>query len=254
MMNAKILATAVALALTAGGATAASLNVTAQSGNNGWPFPDDDPNTSGESWWVSTSFTATNSSGGVQASGNVAAGVFRLFGDDGDDNTPLKRFLAFCLQPLETLSLPKVYEMTTSLSASVLDNLNALGANAWLQVQDDRTAAAFQMAVWEIANETQGYDIHSGDFAITGTSDASNSAELLAQSWLDRISGQSQDPQWFANGQSFMVLSADGTQDLFTDMSGTNISSPVPLPASGLLMLGALAGAGAVARRKARKA
>ncbi len=237
----KSMCAAVALAAFAAPASAALVDVTAQ--NSGSVFKDAAGN---NAWYIGTSFEVATAPTPTTRN-NIAAGVFRMTGDDGVN--PVFDFLAFCLQPLEWLSIPKTYDMSSGLSAQVIDNLNALAGNAFGLVQDSNSAAAFQMAVWEIANETGGYDIRDGYFKITGGTTASNNAEDLANTWLGNIASNT----WQANGASFMILSAPGTQDLLTNLPGGNLGS-VPIPASGLLLLGALAGGGAMARRKARKA
>jgi len=171
----------------------------------------------------------------------VYAGAFRLKSDQFGD---LSEFLAFCLQPLERLTLPKAHEFGSNFSASVTQDLQILAQNAWSSVTDKVSAAAFQMAAWEITTETMSsYDIDDGVFAITYGSTNSNAAEGIAQGWLDNISTDA----WTDNGQEFVILNAEGTQDLLTNVA------PVPLPASGLMLAAGLLGAGAVARRKARK-
>ncbi|WP_425090804.1 hypothetical protein [Tropicimonas sp. S265A] len=188
-------------------------------------------------WSVATSFVANGTT--VK---NVGAGVFRLKGtyDDGSMST----FLAFCLQPLETLTLPKTHTIATSLDAGVLNNLYALASNAWTLVKDAKSAAAFQMAAWELTTDDGDFDIDAGNFKIIADTTASNNAEAKAQMWLDNI----QSDFWKAGGDTFEIYSAKGTQDLLTNLT------PVPVPASGLMLLGGLALAGGVARRKtARK-
>lgn len=188
-------------------------------------------------WKIVTQFEVDG-----KASGGVYAGAFRL---ESDATGALSDFLAFCLQPLETLTLPKEHNVGSKFSESVTANLNILAANAWGSVTDSVTAAAFQMAAWEITTETDAkYDINDGNFAIINQSAKSNQAEGTAQLWLNNI----QYDHWTSNGEEFVILNAPGTQDLLTNVSA------VPLPASGLLLLGGLFGTGAIARRKAKKA
>lgn len=192
---------------------------------------------------------------------NAAAGVFRLKFTE-DDGATFENFLAFCLQPLEWLTLPKTHTETTTLAQGVLDDLNALASNLWGELNGidgsstpeeiaagKNTAAAMQMAVWEIANETGAYDITSGYFKINGTDviSASTTAAFTAQSYLDKITSG----EWTAGSDKFRIFSADGTQDLLTnlpDFDDPDVGE-VPLPASGLLLL---AGLGAIAARRKR--
>ena len=190
-----------------------------------------------DQWKIITSYAVDD----VQQ-GAVYAGAFRL---ESDAPGSLSAFLAFCLQPLENLTLPKAHHVGSLFDASVTEKLNILAQNSWDLVTDSISAGAFQLAAWELATEDTGvYDIDDGHFKITYNSDASNDAEAQAQIWLDNITND----VWTDNGEEFVILNAEGTQDLLTNVAA------VPLPASGLLLLGGLFGAGAVARRKARKA
>ncbi|SEW27262.1 VPLPA-CTERM protein sorting domain-containing protein [Cognatiyoonia koreensis] len=231
-MKKTILTAAIALTMAFGSSAAAS-TITVDSAH-GSVFGEAD--TGANQWWVKTKFKIDGNS-----SGDVYAGAFRLESDDGG---ALSEFLAFCLEPLETLNLPKDYAIGSLFSQEVTDNLNTLAANAWDLVTNSKTAAAFQMAAWELTTETRNtFDINRGFFKITKNSEMSNAAEAIAQEWLSHFN----DDTWSSDGKQFAILNASGTQDLLTNVS------VVPLPASGLLLLGGLFGAGAVARRKARK-
>ena len=204
-------------------ASAATINVTKQGTN---AFVD----ASGSNgWYQSTSYTL-NGTGR-----SAAAGMFRLTGTS--TNGAVQDFLAFCLEPLETLTLPKDHSVGTTLGTSVLDRLGALMSNAFTLVTGSQSAAAFQMAAWEIANESSGsLDLANGGFRITA---AAQGTQSLAQSWLDLIGSG----QWTSTG-NVTILSASGTQDLLTNIA------PVPVPAAGVMLLGGLAGLGALRRRR----
>ncbi|MEY1554663.1 VPLPA-CTERM sorting domain-containing protein [Yoonia sp. R2331] len=199
-----------------------------------------------EQWKVVTSFYAE---GTPPRTGSFYAGAFQLTADALGD------FMAFCLQPLENLDLSKDYTEGTSLVDPALGDLNNLAANAFFNVSDAITAAAFQMAVWELAHDAGDYDIDDGDFRITSlaTGSQSKAAADQAQTWLDLVKS---DSTWANNaqGKNFLIISANGTQDLITNIDNSSVVGEVPVPASGLFLLAGLAGAGAVARRKARKA
>ena len=204
-------------------ASAATINVTKQGTN---AFVDA---SGGNGWYQSTSYTL-NGTGR-----SAAAGMFRLTGTS--TNGAVQDFLAFCLEPLETLTLPKDHTVGTTLGSSVLDRLGALMSNAFTLVTGSQSAAAFQMAAWEIANESNGsLDLANGGFRITA---AAQGTQSLAQSWLDLIGSG----QWTSTG-NVTILSASGTQDLLTNIA------PVPVPAAGVMLLGGLAGLGALRRRR----
>lgn len=175
--------------------------------------------------------------------GAVYAGAFRL---ESDQSGALSDFLAFCLQPMENLNLSIDYMKGSNFSDTVTANLNALAANAWDLVTDSVSAGAFQIAAWEITTEDEGveFDVNDGNFNVVSDRDDSNAAESQAQAWLDEIGSGN----WTRGPKDYVVLNAANTQDLLTNVT------TMPLPASGMMLLAGLFGAGAVARRKARKA
>lgn len=230
---------AIGLAMLAAPAAASTIDVNQQTPGNTFGV---------QNWKVQTSFFAA----GVPdvERNNIYAGAFQLTADGLGD------FIAFCLQPRAWLNLGIDYTEGTSLVDPSLGNLNNLAANAFFDVKDAITAAAFQMAVWELAHDPSDFDITQGAFHVTALDPIDDASSLAAanqaQTWLDLVKS---DQTWADNaaGKSFLILSADGTQDLITNIDNSSISD-VPLPASGLMLLAGLAGAGAVARRKARKA
>lgn len=220
-----ILATLAITAATAmAPANAATVNVTKQGSN---AFVD----ASGQNgWWQKVSYNLN----GTTRSG-VGAGVFRLTATDASGK--VQDFLAFCLEPLEWLTLPRDHTVGSSLSAPILDRLGALVSNAFSLVTGASSAAAFQMAAWEIANESgSSLNLGSGAFKMT---QANATSESLAQGWLNSITSGS----WTSNGR-VTILTGAGTQDLLTNIA------PVPVPAAGVMLLGGLAGLGALRRRR----
>lgn len=207
-------------------ASAATYNVSTQGYN---AFAD----ASGKNVWYEGVTYAMN---GQQRS--AAAGVFRLKATPTAGGA-VQTFLGFCLEPLEWLRLPKVYADGTPLSQIAVGRLGALVDNAMKLVTNAKSAAAFQLAAWEIANEGKGnLNLVGGSFVVKS---ANRSTLALSQGWLDKIAGNA----WKADFK-VRILSAPGTQDLVTDLA------PVPVPAAGLMMMGALAGIGALrSRRKA---
>lgn len=176
----------------------------------------------------------------------VGVGALQLTADDG---SVVKKFMAFCLQPLERLSLPRVHEVGVDPTQDYADKigaLNVLASNFMDEVVDSVTGMAFQLAVWEIIEEEAGatLDVTDGFFKNTLALGSRSDAMDLANTWLAAIDGG-------VATESFMVLNADNTQDLLTDMPDPTGGPVVPLPASAILMLTALGGAAMVARRKA---
>ena len=212
--------------LTMAGA-ALSTTVTVSQQNTGNVFKD----ASGQNAWHQTASYSLN---GIART--AAAGLFRL--TETTAGGAVTSFVGVCLEPLETLRLPNAYDESTPLGASVVGQLGALVKNALALVTDSKSAAAFQIAAWEIANEGGGgLNLSSGAFRLSA---AGSGTQALAQGWLDLI----------ANGtgkktSQVMILQAPGTQDLLTDLP-----AEVPVPAAGVLLVGALGGLAAVRRRR----
>ena len=193
--------------------------------------------TGANQWYVGVSYT-----NGTNTRRNVAAGAFRLKGTDASG--AVSNFMAFCLSPFEWLRLPLQYTIGTDLSSMVVGRLSALANGAWDKIIDRHTAAAFQLAAWEIVSEKSDntLDITRGLFRVTAIN--SHTAGGIAQNWLRNVQANN-----FANGlKDITILSADNTQDLLTaDLP----PAPVPLPGAAGLMLMALFALGGAA--KARK-
>jgi len=86
-----------------------------------------------------------------------------------------------------------------------------------------QTAAAFQLGVWEIANETGDLDLSSGNFrALTSGKRPTDSATVaLAQSWLNTVDGQG------TFETNLTLLDSDSSQD--------QITTTVPVPPGAVL-------------------
>lgn len=180
------------------------------------------------------------------ADGNVYAGAFALSANELGGN-----FIAWCLDIYDELDLASNYQITTTpfsdlaLSAADQADIKALFDTSFfdLDLSSDTESAGFQVALWEIAFEGDGntYDAATGDFAI-----ASSSAIGVANGFLDLLGGPT------TGNYELTFLESDGnSQDLVT----ASVSA-VPLPASGLMLMGALAGLGllSASRRRAGSA
>ena len=122
----------------------------------------------------------------------------------------------------------------TALTAPRADMLGRLATESLSLVNNAATSAAFQLAIWEIVNETSGnpYNLGSGNFT---AQNASSAAITIAQGWLNNLPGTS--------NYSVNVWASATHQDLA-------VFTQVPEPASlGLLGLG-IAGLALIKRRK----
>jgi|GEM_PF-2326605 len=158
----------------------------------------------------------------------VGAGLFRLRADDGT-NAEFD-LLTFCIEVAQSLVLPETFQQT-AFAPAMAGTVNALWSNAFGQVANAQTAAAFQLALWDLTHDTD-LNLSTGSLQVQ----ANGSTLALAQSWLDNIAGNT----WQADPTVLVSrLASPNSQDqLFVERRGT----PVGVPATGLLMVGALAG------------
>lgn len=230
MLKSVCAAFALASAVAATPLTAATVDVSAQHSS---VFGDA---SGADKWYVGVSYT-----NGTEKRENVGAGVFRL--NAAFEGAEKSAFLAFCLSPFEWLRLPLQYTVGTDLNAMVVGRLATLVNVAWAKIADRDTAAAFQLAVWEIVSESGDNSLSIADGLFRVTAINSNTAGKYAQSWLDDV----QSGNFKAALDQITIFSADKTQDLLT---GGLPPAPVPLPgAIGLLLMALLALGGAAKAR-----
>lgn len=109
----------------------------------------------------------------------IEAGVYRLVDDD-------RRLLieAFCLNVLGCENPEGDFAVWGWLPKAVERKINLLYAQSYDDVRDSRSAAAFQLALWEIVTDSAtGLDLTSGNFRSTGE----GFTYMLAQDFIDRI-------------------------------------------------------------------
>ncbi len=121
---------------------------------------------------------------------NVYAGQFVLdFDDLSTASADWQQFLAFCIDPHVSLTPYDnpytVYSLTgAGLSSTVSTDLARLWALHRGSVNSTQTAAAFQIAVWELAFDAGSYNVLGGQFRVGNDP---GGARALAQTWIGNV-------------------------------------------------------------------
>lgn len=195
--------------------------------------------------FVNTTVTWSGGNTGTRA-GVFAVNAAELGGD----------FLAWCLDIGHTLGLPSEYSITSApfdhpggtIADATKANLLKLVNTAYTAVlaslgtaNKTTYTAAFQMALWEILDETDadaGYNVKTGNTRVSNG--AGEAVVLQANAFLSGMDGD-------ATGKYKLTYLQSETR--VPGQSLVTVSA-VPLPAAGLLLFGALGGLGVVARRR----
>jgi len=153
-------------------------------------------------------------------------------------------FNSLCVDVMQNISFGSSYTDYTAVSAAAhgftatqQTLLNKLYTNHYAASRANGiSAAAFQIAAWEIAYDGNGtLDIGAGSFRM-GVG-GSGTAKTTASSWLSGLAGAS------TGAWSFTVLESGRHQDLLVAM-------PVPEPSSMAMLLAGLGVMGGIARRR----
>jgi hypothetical protein len=165
-------------------------------------------------------------------------------------SAPSGSFLAWCLDVQGWLNSPATYSLLTgtdfytgTAGAVKIDALERLATAVLPSVNTKGASGAFQLAVWEIVNETAGpYSLASGNFTVASASDG---AYALAGEWLTNLNNGT----FSADTMTLSVWKdAEGrTQDLAV------FTAPVPEPEIYAMMGIGLGLLGWVGRRKKLK-
>ena len=111
-------------------------------------------------------------------------------------------------------------------------------------VNNAKTQAAFQIAIWEIAYETSGsYNLSTGTAQFSGGTAASSGALTLATSWLGSLGANTMDVKVL---ESLSIRNIKGHQDVV-------FAQAVPEPSTYALMAAGLMSIGFVARRRSQQ-
>jgi len=171
----------------------------------------------------------------------VSAGGFSMINTTPNPNVT---FQAWCIDIFGWLASSTVYTKVSGASfyptsPTKVADLEKLATRHLGEVTGNATnSGAFQLAVWEIANETSGpYSLGSGNFKATSTTAA---AITTANNWLSALNS--------ATTNTAQVLSVwketnYPTQDLA-------VFAPIPEPETYAMMLAGLGLIGFVARRR----
>ncbi|QUM90671.1 PEP-CTERM sorting domain-containing protein [Moritella sp. 36] len=175
--------------------------------------------------------------GGVGA-GFSSAGLFNF-----TNNTTQSDFLAFCLEITEPINFGDTADFSIhpatdpepfGTGPEVAEYIGRLYTNKYASVSDAATAAAFQIALWEIVHEdynTNGFDLGAGDFILF---QLGGGGAILAQDYLDSLN------TW-TNDVIVDVYHNDGVQDLlqvYPEPPPINVSEPAGLTLFGFGLLG----------------
>ena len=189
----------------------------------------------------------------------VASGLV-WSGGEGFNAGLADRFIAWCFDLIHPVSLGGTYEYeivdAPYSNSYLLEGADMRVSNLFnahydtLATDDAVQAAAFQIAVWEVANDDD-FDLSAGVFQARGNGANASAITSTAQSFLSGAASYDGPVNWQT---AFLETREEsGTQNLVTAMRAQDVA-PVPVPASGLLLAAGLLGLGRMHRRQSAKA
>lgn len=153
----------------------------------------------------------------------------------------------------------RTYEVNTTLSAITQEYLGKLAHLAWDQVNNAVTAAAYQLAVWEISHDYAGGALNLGarstggiGFAAQRGTGTQRQVFDQAQAWLNTIKNDYTGHRQMVYLRHYDPANREDYQDLIVDLPlpEPELPAPVPVPAAGFLLIGGLGALAALRRRQ----
>ncbi len=188
--------------------------------------------------------------------GNAVASGLVWTGGEGFNAGMESKFIAWCFDLIHPVSLGATYEYEVVdapySSSYLLDGADLRVSSLFnatydiLEASDAVQAAAFQLAVWEVANDDD-FDLGGGVFQASGHGQAASEITSTAQKFLAAGAIYSGPVNWQT---TFLeTREARGTQNLVTAVAVPE-ATPVPVPASGFLLVAGLTGLAFLRRRQ----
>ncbi len=184
--------------------------------------------------YTSISYTLNGSS----RSANAGLYVLDYSHDLAPATTSWNEFLSFCLEP--DVALTSFSNPYTAMTLGSAGYNSAAIAELWgryrSSVVNDTTAAAFQIALWELSYDGGGKNLAAGNFVLNNPASV---PYLLASGWLASLDGKG------PKAHNLAVL-VDNQRDRYDRQ---DLIVEIPVPATALLMGVGLLGFG-LRRRK----
>jgi hypothetical protein len=208
----------------------------------------------GNTWDASITFNGTNYHDGSAASFTEGGGAGGFLTKDLTTGTS---FQSWCVDIFHDFNFPVTTTDIKTSAASIFGQTKATdlgrlytyvesqGVNVDGHNSSNTDAAAFQLAVWEVVNETAGtnYNLSSGNLSITGTGVAE------AQGWLDYLNSN----PYSANSYAASIWSVQGQGASGWGAQDVAVFAPIPEPETYAMLLAGLGLLGFMARRRKQK-
>lgn len=201
---------------------------------------------------------------------NTSAGSFHLKKREAGTTDAYEDFIAFCVEVTQSITTSTGSAVTYTENNSLFSNdrrglMATLLGTAFDPAGDAQHHAATQLAIWKLGygdistSAGDAFDITANSFenmpgstflgfqsGLTNTfEDNSAGVFALAQGWLSKLDGAGLDDWTLLSANRVTFLENSGSQNLVT------YTAPVPVPAAGLLLVGALGGLGFMRRKAA---